>query len=52
VAIDLANLTAEVELVLVKENLITLKNEALAFVRITAEGGLVISECFAIFPAD
>jgi hypothetical protein len=52
VAIDLVNLTAEVELVLVKENLITLKDEALVFVRVTAEGRLLISEGFAIFPAD
>lgn len=50
-AIDLVNLTAEVELVLVKENLITLKNEALVFVRVMAQS-LLVSEGFAIFTLD
>ena len=50
-AIDLSTVTVEVELVAVQENLLTLKDEMLVFVRMFLDGR-VLSEGLAIFPAD
>lgn len=50
-AVHLVNVTAEVELILIQENLVTIKDEALCFVRMTADGH-VLSEGLAIFKLD